>query len=90
MSINTDPTPTGALPVSRDERLVLANQLFREFHTRCFWHCPCELVITEDLIPMVVEGLSKHGGRRGFMMAGELRLAKAASRPSPTEEQPCR
>jgi hypothetical protein len=50
----------------------LANQLYREYHTRCFWHCPRDLVITEDLIPFVVKGLRTHGGRRGFIRSGKL------------------
>lgn len=55
------------------ERLELANQLYREFHTRCFWHAPRDLVITEDLIPFVVKGLRTYGGRRGFILSGKLR-----------------
>jgi hypothetical protein len=55
-----------------DERLELANRLFREFHTRCFWHCPRDLEITEDMLPIVVEGLRKHGGRQGFILAARL------------------
>lgn len=56
----------------RDERLELANQLFREFHTRCFWHSPRDLLITDELLPFVAKGLRKHGGRRGFMLAAKL------------------
>lgn len=55
------------------ERLALADRLYREFHARCFWHCPRDLVITEDLIPLVVQGLRKHGGRRGFILSAKLR-----------------
>ncbi len=54
------------------ERVELANQLFREFRTRCFWHSPRDLVITEELIPFVMKGLRKHGGRRGFILAGKI------------------
>jgi hypothetical protein len=68
----TDLTPMIAPPSNRSEREELANQLFREFHTRCFWHSPHDLVITEDLIPFVVKGLRTHGGRRGFMLASKL------------------
>ena len=68
----TNPTPPTATPPNRDERVELANQFFREFHTRCFWHSPRDLVITEDLIPFVVKGLRTHGGHRGFMLAGKL------------------
>jgi len=54
------------------QRLELANQLYREYHTRCFWHCPRDLVITEELLPLVVKGLRTHGGHRGFKLSAEL------------------
>jgi hypothetical protein len=60
-------------PLSPAERLELANRLYREYYARCFWHCPRDLVITEDLIPLVVNGLRKHGGRQGFILSGKLR-----------------
>ena len=66
------PIPGVTAALSREERLQLANQLYREYHAQCFWHSPRDLVITEDLIPFVVQGLRKHGGRRGFMRSGQL------------------
>lgn len=59
-------------PMPLAERLVLANELFQEYHTRCFWHCRRDLEITEDLLPLVVKGLRAHGGRRGFILASKL------------------
>jgi hypothetical protein len=64
------PMPTSATP--EHQRVELANQLFREFRTQCFWHSPQDLVITEEVIPFVVKGLRSHGGRRGFILAGQL------------------
>jgi len=63
------------IPRSKEERLELANQLYREFYARCFWHSPRELVITEDLIPFVIKGLRSQGGRQGFILSGKLRQA---------------
>ena len=54
---------------NREERLELANRLYREFQNRCFWHSPPELIVTEEMIPFVVKGLRTHGGHRGFMLA---------------------
>ena len=79
-----------ATPLTRDERLVLANQLYREFHTRCFWHSPRELVITEDLIPFVVKGLRAHGGRRGFILSAKLRERAATQGVSERGRPECR
>jgi hypothetical protein len=59
-------------PCNLRERLELANRLYREFHTRCFWHSPLDLVITEDLIPFVVKGLRTYGGHQGFKLASKL------------------
>ena len=72
------PEPTSSIPTlppssGLSERLELANQLYREYHTRCFWHCPHDLEITEALIPLVVKGLRTYGGRRGFLRASALR-----------------
>jgi hypothetical protein len=70
-------TTNAAAPLTREERLELANRLYREYHTRCFWHCPRDLTITEDLLPLVVKGLRKYGGRKGFILAGRLQPPEA-------------
>lgn len=70
-------------PQDRAERLELANQLYREFHTRCFWHSPPDLRITEELLPFVMKGLRTHGGQRGFLLASKLQPDDA---PLPTSE----
>jgi len=67
-----NPTSATSPPSNLTERLELANKLYREYHTRCFWHCPRELEITEELLPLVVKGLRTHGGRRGFILASKL------------------
>lgn len=80
-------TPTSA------DRIELARQLYREFHARCFWHAPRDLVITEDRIPFVVKGLRAHGGHRGFVLAGKLQprgMASTLSRILGQEVQECR
>ncbi len=55
-------TPTISTPRNLNERLELANLLYRKFQNRCFWHSPRDLVITEDLIPFVVKGLRRTAG----------------------------
>jgi hypothetical protein len=86
----TNLTPTIATPQNGSARLELANQLFRQFHTRCFWHSPRDLVITEELIPFVVKGLRTHGGRRGFLLAEKLQPKGATRRDSDRELLECR
>jgi hypothetical protein len=83
-------TPTIATPQNRCQRVELANQLFREFHTRCFWHSPRDLIITEELIPFVVKGLRTRGGRRSFMLAETLQPKGATLRTPDRELLECR
>jgi hypothetical protein len=72
MPASTQQTQTTSPPHNLQERLELANCLYREFRHQCFWHSPPDLVITEDLIPFVVKGLRTYGGHRGFKLAGKL------------------
>ena len=90
MLAKTNLTPANANPQNLAERVELANQLFRQFHTRCFWHSPRDLVITEELIPFVVKGLRTHGGRRGFMLAGKLQPKGTTPRTPDPEILECR
>ena len=82
MSAATNPEQAVPTPRNLHERLELANLLHREFHKRCFWHSPPDLVVTEDLIPFVVKGLRAHGGHRGFKLADKLQSMEAASAPT--------
>lgn len=77
MPATTNPAQTIATPHNLQDRLELANRLYREFRNRCFWHSPRDLVITEELIPFVVKGLRTHGGHRGFKCAGKLQSGQA-------------
>lgn len=65
-------------PRSRSEPVTRASELYRRFYARCFWQCPRDLEITEDLIPFVVKGLRMHGGRERFRLAGKLQPTAAA------------
>ena len=79
MPTTTNLTPRIPTSPNGTARLELANQLFRQFHIRCFWHSPRDLVITEDLIPFVVKGLRTHGGRCGFLLAEKLQPREGVS-----------
>jgi hypothetical protein len=85
MAKTTTVVPGTPVLCTPEARLDLANRLYREYHTRCFWHCPRDLIITEELVPLVVKGLRKHGGRRGFILSGQLRVGRAADQ-SPKKE----
>ena len=54
------------------EKLALAQQAFREFHTRCFWFMRPDVEIVAEEVPYICERLRSDGGRRGFFIAAEL------------------
>lgn len=61
--------------IAGSERIAgRAQEIFRQYHAQCFWHYDPELVITPENTHLVIEGLKKHGGRRGFLLAEELCL----------------
>jgi hypothetical protein len=62
-----------------ESRRELANRLFREFYSACFWHYRPDLTITDEMIPLVVEGLRRHGGRKGLLAAARLAAQEAPS-----------
>ena len=72
MFATTNAAQTTSISRNLDERLELANRLYHEFHSQCFWHSPRDLTITEELIPFVAKGLRTHGGHRGFKLAAKL------------------
>lgn len=52
-----------------------AQQIFAQYHARCFWHLDPNLKVTAVHIPLVQAGLRKHGGRDGMLLAEEIGLA---------------
>ncbi len=52
--------------------LQRAQRLFKQYYAACFWHLKPDLVVTEALIPIIVKGLRKHGGRSAFLDADRL------------------
>lgn len=49
-----------------------AQEIFHRYHAQCFWHYDTGLEINEENIQLVIDGLRKYGGRKGFLLAEEL------------------
>jgi hypothetical protein len=62
-----------------ESRIELAQRLYHDFYAACFWHLKPDLVVTEDMIPIIVRGLRAHGGRRGFLAAARLEQWEVSS-----------
>lgn len=84
-----DRPPTISIPRDLTERLELARRLYRDYHARCFWHCPRDLEITEELLPFVAKGLRTYGGRQGFILGSKL-LSSIGTTHSAQEIDECR
>ena len=69
----SEATQATTVPEYALNRLELARRLFREYHARCFWNSPRDLVITEKDLPFVAKGLRLYGGHTGFKLSGKLR-----------------
>ena len=52
--------------------LELAQQLFKEYYARCFWHLKPDLIVTEQVLPIIIKGLCAQGGRQGMLAAAKL------------------
>jgi hypothetical protein len=63
--------PAGDAEVCQ-RRLELARKAFKEFSAPCFWSAPADWEITEADIPLVIRGLRRHGGHKGYRIAAEL------------------
>lgn len=55
-----------------DRRLDLAREAVARYGTRCFWFLRPDLVLTEEHLPMVVQGLRNRGDREAFLLADRL------------------
>jgi hypothetical protein len=70
---HTEPQP------KPESRLELARRLYREFYAACFWHLKPDLVVTDEMIPIIIRGLRTHGGRAGLLAASQLGVAEVQS-----------
>ncbi len=49
-----------------------AQQLFIDYYAQCFWHYDRNLKITPKNMNIVIDGLRKYGGKKGFLLVSEL------------------
>ena len=51
-----------------------AQQIFTQYHAKCFWHLRKDLKVTWGNLSIIQNGLRKYGGLEGLRLAGELDL----------------
>ena len=60
------------LPAEAADRLALATEAVASYRTRCFWFLAPDFTITPETLPLVIEGLRRHGDRAAFFLAARL------------------
>jgi len=71
-SVRMNETVVNDAPLTRPEKLALAQRAFEQFHSRCFWFMRRDAQITEPEIPYICERLRADGGRPGFLLAAQI------------------
>ncbi|MEI6833332.1 MAG: BrnA antitoxin family protein [bacterium] len=51
-----------------------AQQIFTQYHAKCFWHLRKDLKVTWGNLSIIQNGLRKYGGLEGLRLADELDL----------------
>jgi hypothetical protein len=51
-----------------------AQQIFLQYHAKCFWHLRKDLKVTLENLTIIQNGLRKYGGLEGLRLAAELNL----------------
>ena len=51
-----------------------AQQIFSQYHAKCFWHLRKDLKVTMENLSIIQNGLKKYGGLEGLRLAAELDL----------------
>jgi hypothetical protein len=57
---------------SLSEKLKLAEQALEAYRTRCFWSLSPDFRVTETTMPIIIEGLRRHGDMAAFQLAALL------------------
>ncbi len=51
-----------------------AQQIFSQYHAKCFWHLHKDLKVTLENLTIIQDGLRKYGGLESLRLAAELDL----------------
>jgi hypothetical protein len=60
---------TPPISLTMEEKLRRAQEAYRELYLQCFWSAPEDLVITEETLQVVIDGLKLDGGHKGWRLA---------------------
>ena len=55
-----------------EDSVRLAREAYRKYHATCFWYLSPDLPIEAEQLPMIIEGLRRHGNRAAFRLAQQI------------------
>lgn len=64
--------PNEVKPSASEETLRRAQQAYDEYYDRCFWFMNPGLLVNQENLARIVEGLRHSGDRRAWLIADEL------------------
>jgi hypothetical protein len=67
-----DALDLSSVPLTDEARLRLAQEVYGQYRTRCFWFMKEAHQVTSADLPAIVEGLKLHGGHQGWQLAQVL------------------
>jgi len=59
-------------PDKAQRAVAHAQVAFEKYFTRAFWHMRNDAIITQGLLPVVISGLKRYGGKDGFNEAAKI------------------
>lgn len=60
------------VPLTLEEKLHMAQDAFRKFHTVCFWYMREDLIVTQKNLHLIVKGLRENGTRETYRIVDQL------------------
>ena len=55
-----------------EDKLRIAQDAFRKFHTICFWYMREDLVLAEEDLPAIIKGLRENGTWETYQIVDQL------------------
>jgi hypothetical protein len=49
-----------------------AKEALAAYRTSCFWSLSPDFIVTAETIPIIINGLRRHGDRKAFQLAAQL------------------
>ena len=63
---------TTEVSLTMEDKLRLAQEAFRKFHTMCFWFMREDLIVTGENLHVILKGLRESGNHETYQIVARL------------------